>query len=369
MTERKFDNTPGLSSAPVLARTGRFGTDDPFLHEEAVRPMEAVCIPLGRSYRFDMVYLATSAVKLHYASIGAPLRGLGSLPPDMLSLYVPVDLASGTTIGKSPLPDSDIPCSIGGALDVVFANGQTHFVVLIDMDLLRYYLPSESRKSLEKAALTLLLPASAASIKRFGDWLGRILQEALTHPEMLHFPEAVRAFEEDLVMHLVEAIDCRPPRNLIERPINRARGLDRALDYLHSRPLEDISLPVLCKAAAVSQRTLERAFQDTFDMSARDYLKIRRFHAVRRQLMAASKGETKIANIAYAHGFYELGRFAVVYTKLFGERPSETLSRSFPKLRAVLIEDLAGSSLPPVSNRTGIRRPSPIPVRGLPPEQ
>lgn len=338
MNEQKLGNTHGRSRVPELARTGRFGTDDPFLHEEAVRPMEVICTPLGRSYRFDMAYLATPDVILHHASIGAPLRGRGSLPPGMLSLCVPVRLAQGTTFGKSQLLDSDIPCSIGGALDVVFADGQTHFVVLISMELLRRTLPGESLKAVELSASTLLLQASAASLQRFGAWLGRILHESLTYPQMLHFPETMRSFEEDLVSRLIETIDCRSSKRLIERPFNRARGLDRALDYLHSHPMTKISLPALCEAVSVSQRTLERAFQDTFDMSARDYLKLRRLHAVRRQLMVACKGESKIADIAYAHGFYELGRFACVYAKTFGERPSETLGRSFPESRTVLVK-------------------------------
>ncbi|MBS1213231.1 MAG: AraC family transcriptional regulator [Proteobacteria bacterium] len=337
MSEAYSRDPPGDECTPVGARTGRFVADDPFLHEEAVRPVEAICIPLGRRYRFDMAYLATPNVMLHHASIGAPLRGRGSLPPGMLSLCVPVRLAQGTLFGKSPLLDPEIPCSIGGALDVVFAEGQAHFVVMIALDLLRRTLPAHDWNAIERAAATLLLPASTASLERFGGWLGRVLQETLARPQMLQFPAAVRLFEEDLVRQLAEAIDCRPPKPLTERPFSRARGLDRALDYLHSRPLADISLPVLCEAVAVSQRTLERAFQDTFDMSARDYLKLRRLHAVRRQLMATGKGEAKIGDIAYAHGFYELGRFAAAYTRLFGERPSETLRSAFPELRAVLI--------------------------------
>ncbi|QSA97787.1 helix-turn-helix domain-containing protein [Methylococcus sp. EFPC2] len=284
-----------------------------------------------------MAYLVTPNVMLHHASIGAPLRGRGSLPPGMLTLCVPVRLAAASTFGKSPLQEPEMPCSIGGALDVVFAEGQTHFVVMIALDLLRRSLPDDDCKTLERTAATLLLPASTASLERFASWLRRVLSEALIHPQMLHFPEAIRSFEEDLVRQLAAAIDYRPPKPLTERPFNRARGLDRALDYLHSRELNGISLPALCEAVAVSQRTLERAFQDTFDMSARDYLKLRRLHAVRRQLMATDKGGAKIADIAFAHGFYELGRFAVVYAQLFGERPSETLGRTFPEPRAVLI--------------------------------
>jgi AraC-like DNA-binding protein len=328
---------PSDFCVPLLTRTGRFGTDDPFLHEEAIRPLETICTPLGRRYRFDMAYLATGAVMLYQASIGTTVRGRGSMPPGMLTLCVPVRLPPATTFGKSPLRYSGMPCSIGGTQDVVFAEGQLHFIVMINLDLLRRSLPADAFKSLERAAATLLLPASAGSLQRFADWLGRVLHDALTHPQMLQFPEAVRSFEEDLVTQLAGTIECRPPKFLVERPFTRSRGLDRALDYLHSRDLSGITLTGLCEAVAVSQRTLERAFQDNFEMSARDYLKRRRLHAVRRLLMAACKGETKVADIAYAHGFYELGRFAVVYAQMFGERPSETLGRTFPEPRAVLL--------------------------------
>ena len=48
----------------------------------------------------------------------------------------------------------------------------------------------------------------------------------------------------------------------------------------------------------------------------------------------------QIADVAYAHGFYELGRFAAVYARMFGERPSETLSRHFLEPPDFLIQPL-----------------------------
>lgn len=330
---------PAAAESPgtAWAKHGRFGTDDPFLHEEAVRPVEALCTPLARRYGLDMAYLATPAVMLYRESIGETMRGRGSLPPGMMSFCIPVRLAAGTTFGKSPLREAGIPCSMGGTLDVVFAAGQVHFVLLIDVDRLRYTLSPESFEALERATAKLLLPASASSVQRLVAWLGRVLQEVPAQPRLLHCPEPIRTLEEDLIRQLVAAVDCRPTKPLVERPYSRARGLDRALDYLYTRELSGIDLSALCQAAAVSQRTLERAFRDNFDMSAREYLKRRRLHTVRRRLMASRKGEATVTDIAYAHGFYELGRFAVAYRRLFGERPSETLDRDGPEPRAVLI--------------------------------
>ena len=47
MSEMDRDDSSGECPEPVLARTGRFGTDEPFLHEEAIRPMEVIFSPLG----------------------------------------------------------------------------------------------------------------------------------------------------------------------------------------------------------------------------------------------------------------------------------------------------------------------------------
>jgi len=69
-------------------------------------------------------------------------------------------------------------------------------------------------------------------------------------------------------------------------------------------------------------------------------MRMRRFHAVRRALLAARQGSVNVAHIAHSHDFYELGRFAVDYRNLFGERPSETLaiSRKPLTLRSLKIE-------------------------------
>ena len=134
---------PPIHAGEPLARSGHFEADDPFLHEEAVRPMAAICTPLGRHYRFGMDYLATPRMPLYRESVGARLRARGFMPPGMLSLCVRVRISPNTTFGKAPLPDSGMPCILGGLLDVVLGEGQCHIVVIMELALLRGSLPDE----------------------------------------------------------------------------------------------------------------------------------------------------------------------------------------------------------------------------------
>ena len=63
-------------------------------------------------------------------------------------------------------------------------------------------------------------------------------------------------------------------------------------------------------------------------MTPLQFLRLRRLHAVRRELLVAHRDKDVTVNeIAFAHGFYELGRFAGYYKQEFGELPSATLQR------------------------------------------
>lgn len=113
-----------------------------------------------------------------------------------------------------------------------------------------------------------------------------------------------------------------------------AKGEPTSLRRRSARHIEEIlrecvadppSLIELCRIAKVSERTLHKAFQESFGMPPKAYLRAMRLDAARRRL---SRGEGPVTTVAADLGLFHFGRFAVQYRTMFGEPPSETLRRA-----------------------------------------
>lgn len=107
--------------------------------------------------------------------------------------------------------------------------------------------------------------------------------------------------------------------------ISRPQVVTKLEEFVRDHLDEPIDIPLLCGVTGVSERSLRNACHAAFGTSPKRYLTRRRMEAVRHALTAARPGQATVTRIATDYGFYELGRFAVKYNSLFGERPSETL--------------------------------------------
>ncbi len=97
---------------------------------------------------------------------------------------------------------------------------------------------------------------------------------------------------------------------------------------MQERPEEMLSLPDICAAVGVAQRTLNLACMEFLGQGAMQYARARRLDHVRAVLLTSDPEATRITDVAMRFGFWELGRFAQAYRMRFGERPSDTLRRN-----------------------------------------
>lgn len=113
-------------------------------------------------------------------------------------------------------------------------------------------------------------------------------------------------------------------RPRVSRP-DVVRAIRKSLDQF---PDAWPSLRELADSANVSERTIRNIFRDQYGVSPRRYLWLHRMHQVRAALRSSERGCTTVTATAARFGFWHFGRFAAQYRRLFGERPSETLSCS-----------------------------------------
>ena len=103
------------------------------------------------------------------------------------------------------------------------------------------------------------------------------------------------------------------------------RVMKRATDWIHTNCQSKIPITKLCEICHVSERTLERCFQKTYQCTPRAYILAARLDQVRNHLRESDPYEVTVSEVAEASGFPHASRFSQQYKSFFGEFPKQTL--------------------------------------------
>jgi len=173
------------------------------------------------------------------------------------------------------------------------------------------------------------LQVSDVRARQLFDWGKRLVDAAVLDPALFNESETERSAAqiellETLLATLDVADDFEPSRSDRTR---QAQSLivKIAEDYVLSQTGANIYVTDLCKAAGVSERTLEYAFKAVMGLTPVAYLIRLRLHRVRQALLAAPLGSTTVTAEALRWGFWHFGEFSRAYRDCFGELPSDTL--------------------------------------------
>ena len=309
-------------------KTDSFFSTDPCAHEEATAPWENNITPLDRGpYRQEVSVLASPRLILYRENTLSRLRVQGLSPREMLSFAVPLVTGSNSRWWGKAHHEQGLPLMMPGGVHTEFSSGQQHLIALVDLNLFRESLPEDIGDAIALAARHHVLPGSQRSTFQLGAILNTVLDEVHANPRALKHSAVVDSIERDVLAGLRQIAELSPliPQNA-GRTL-RQSGLKRALDYIRTAGNNPITVSKLCIVSNVSQRTLEYAFHQTFGVSPLRFLQLRQFHMARRGLLAADGKKSTVSEIANTNGFYQVGRFAVRYKKLFHESPSQTLMR------------------------------------------
>ena len=111
-----------------------------------------------------------------------------------------------------------------------------------------------------------------------------------------------------------------PDRSLAPRHVKKVE------EYIESHADEALTPGILAEMAGVSVRTLYAGFKDFRQTSPMEYLRTVRLQRAREELLKQDP-ESSVTEIAIRWGFTHMGRFSQDYSRMFGERPSETKRR------------------------------------------
>ena len=154
--------------------------------------------------------------------------------------------------------------------------------------------------------------------------LRQAVTEIVAHPELDANGETAANVVASVIAWIGDIQGQHPPIELSES-MRRIHIAKIAQDYIESHYQDAVHIEDLCRVSAVGVRTLQRYFQEYFDLPVSQYLKTVRLDSARRELVAANSSETSVTNIAMTHGCTHLGRFSVEFRERFGVSPHEVL--------------------------------------------
>jgi AraC family ethanolamine operon transcriptional activator len=114
-----------------------------------------------------------------------------------------------------------------------------------------------------------------------------------------------------------------PSKTSVERHQIVQRAREFVLDRVGAR--DPIQIIDVCRALAVSRRTLQYSFEEVLGLNPATYLRVLRLNRARQDLLANDVNALQVKDVASRWGFWHLSRFGAEYRELYGELPSVTL--------------------------------------------
>ncbi len=170
-----------------------------------------------------------------------------------------------------------------------------------------------------------LVPARADA-KRFRRIFAEACQLAESRRGLVENAEVERAVEQEMLHALVDCLiaDEVEGSGKLHAP---ATVMARFEEAVGNRMGEKPDVSALCADVGIQERTLRSYCAKFLGVGPAKYMMLRRLNRVRLALQNSTPSTSSIAEIARAHQFSELGRFAAIYRSVFDELPSVTLGR------------------------------------------
>jgi AraC-like DNA-binding protein len=314
---------PGLPSSGSERRRARAFDLDGLEHALPGARLDPLLLERPRLKGLHRQILAADA-QLDYLLFPAAIALRGSWHPGRVSIILTVRVNDRWSSRGLPHTGGSLSLwNAGAALDAHLPAG-TEWIVLsldqrhLDAEIAR----GNPGRRQRNAGVQLRIPAQAAA------WLVHALEPILSD-NGFHLMAANDWLESRAIAAFVSAL-CATESQPGPCPValRRHRLVRRAEAHMRTHPFESIRMRPLSRTVGASERLLEYAFREMYEMGAIAFLRTVRFNGARKALLGATADHATVTQIAMDWGFSHLSEFAGKYRQLFGELPSDTLRRA-----------------------------------------
>ncbi len=322
---------PNSSLAPAQAAVTVEDIDDPATVDAGTELLDQDAVQLqSQPLRARRVTVRLGASTVLFHSSNLRLRTRTRARAGLLAYVAFGPHARGTVNGLPVRPGMMLAIAPEAEVTFVVDAGWEAVALLLPPEDLRAHLAARQREREFRLPRGVEpLQVDPARARQLYDWGKRVVDTAVLDPALFNESETERTAArvellEMLLGTLDMAHDFEPSRSDLTRQA-QSRMVKIAEEHALSQPGADIYVTDLCKAAGVSERTLEYAFKAVLGLTPMAYLTRLRLHRVRHALLTAPPGSTTVSAEALRWGFWHFGEFSRIYKDCFAELPSETL--------------------------------------------
>ncbi len=316
--------TPNSSSAVTVA-----DFNDPTAVGEDIEVIKQDVVQLEpKPLRVRRVVVRLGSSVVLFQSTNQHVRTRTVLSKGLVAFVAFGPRAAGTVNGLPVGPDRVLASAPGVEAEFVVAAGYESISFILPPDELQAHLGRPEREGEFRLPFGVGLMQTGAAASKLYAWGRRLTDTAVRLPEVFDRPRTKSVAQTKLVENLVatlgSAVDAEPAPHDLTRQAH-TWIVQLAEDYVLTHPAASLYVTDLCRAAGVSERTLQYAFREVMGTTPVAYLTRLRLHRVRQALRAATHRTTTVSREAPRWGFWHLGDFSRAYQSCFGELPSHTL--------------------------------------------
>jgi AraC family transcriptional regulator, ethanolamine operon transcriptional activator len=282
--------------------------------------------------RARRVIVRLKSATVVYHSTNLRLRTRTQTQSGLLAYVTFGPRATGTVDGVQVRPGMLVIAEPATEAGFVVDPGYESITLLVPPDDIREHLAARQREGEFRWPRGVeVLRTDPARTRELFRWGKRLATTASRKPaqfdEGRHESDAAQVEVLEALLAAMRSADTLQPVGSERTRRSHDRIVKVAEDCVLARAGERVHLSDLCRAADVSERTLECAFKEVTGLSPMAYLLRLRLHRVRAALLTAESESTRVSGQALKWGFWHFGEFSRAYKLCFGESPSATLRR------------------------------------------